>query len=72
VQLNIKPKKACLPAARANKLFWAQVFIMPSYLEINLQIKGGETFAEEMRAKTPSLLQQKLKERGMSYDSLSS
>jgi len=41
-------------------------------VEINRQIEEGEWLADEMRANTPSLLQQRLKERGMSYDSLSS
>jgi uncharacterized protein (DUF433 family) len=40
--------------------------------EINHQIEAGERFAEEMRAKNPSVLQQKLRERGMSSDLLSS
>ena len=36
--------------------------------EIRQQIRDGEAFYEEMKAKTPSLVQQKLKERHASND----
>ncbi|MGK7926587.1 MAG: DUF433 domain-containing protein, partial [Spirulina sp.] len=39
--------------------------------EIRQQIAEGEAFAEELKAKTPSLLQQKLKNRNVTNHSIS-
>ncbi len=39
--------------------------------EIRQQIEEGEAFARELQAKTPSLLQQKLRERNVTNDSIS-
>ncbi|MBP0017748.1 MAG: DUF433 domain-containing protein [Cyanobacteria bacterium SBLK] len=39
--------------------------------EIRQQIEEGEAFAEELKAKTPSLLQQKLKNRNATNHSIS-
>lgn len=39
--------------------------------EIRQQIEEGEAFARELQAKTPSLLQQKLRQRNVTNDSIS-
>jgi uncharacterized protein (DUF433 family) len=73
-RLNMSPAEIVsnYPSIGLADVHAALAYYYDHRAEINRQIEEGEAFAEEMRAKTPSLLQQKLKERGMSYDSLSS
>ena len=73
-RLSMSPAKIVshYPSIGLADVHAALAYYYDHRVEINRQIEEGERLADEMRANTPSLLQQRLKERGMSYDSLSS
>lgn len=58
------------PSINLADVYAALTYYYDHLEEIRQQIQEGEEFAKELAAKTPSILQQKLRERNVGTDSI--